>query len=56
MIPRIFCGKDYRDWPRWVFWKTGHREHEYRADMTDAFGRPFKQMAMCPGYDDTWEA
>lgn len=48
MIPLIFCGKDYRDWPWWMFWKRGHREHEYDGVQIGLAG-PFTTKAFCPG-------
>lgn len=51
MIPVIFCGQEYRDWPWWMFWKLGHRPHEYMGEQIGPNG-PFKTLASCPGNDD----
>jgi len=48
MIPIIFCEKDYRDWPWFMFWKKGHREHEYVGTQIGVSG-PFATLAFCPG-------
>ena len=54
MIPLLFCGQDYRDWPWWMFWKKGHREHEFMGELEGPRG-PFTTLAMCPGRADAEE-
>lgn len=51
MIPLIFCGQDYRDWPWWAFWKRGHREHEHTVQERSPGGWTFPQLAYCPGQE-----
>ena len=55
MIPLQFCGQDYRDWPWWLFWRKGHREHEFMGELEGVRG-PFTTLAMCPGRVDAEEA
>lgn len=50
MIPLVFCGRKYRDWPWWRFWRRGHREHEYVGELKGPNGF-FPQLMVCPGYE-----
>lgn len=48
MIPLVFCGSGHRDWPWWMFWQKGHREHEYIGQLESPIG-PYTQLMVCPG-------
>jgi hypothetical protein len=51
MIPTVYCGKDYRDWPWWAFWKVGHREHEHLTSTRGYANTVFEERAWCPGHE-----